>query len=297
MKWQVSIIFFITLLAGCGGGGEDGGGSTPTANGSISGTAIKGPVTKATVMAFSIRADGTKGVRLDTAQTDGQGNFSVSVSDHSGPVLMEMTEGHYRDEATGNDMNMFQGDRMTCAIPFMSSNSVMSGIHITPLTSMAQRIAQNMAGGMNETTVTEANSAVGQYFDVNDILHTPPMDPLVDGSGAGANQYMRNYGMIIAAMSQYANMVGMPHSSGMVTSLMNDASDGIMDGMMGGTAIMMGGGMMGGMMMPHDAGTQGLANVMMDFIQSPMNRSNVTLQEMDALINKLNSSNGVIIQL
>jgi hypothetical protein len=35
----------------------------------------------------------------------------------------------------------------------------------------------------------------------------------------------------------------------------------------------------------------------MDFIQSPMNRSNVTLQEMDALINKLNSSNGVIIQL
>jgi hypothetical protein len=177
--------FFIILLAGCGGGGEGGGGSTPTVNGTISGTAIKGPVANATVTAFSIRADGTKGIRLDTGQTDGQGNFSISVSDYSGSVFMEITGGHYRDDATGNDMNMFQGDRMTCAIPFMPSNSVMSGIQITPLTSMAQSIAQHMAGGMNKTTITEANSAVGQYFEVNDIVHTPSMTPLVDGSGAG----------------------------------------------------------------------------------------------------------------
>lgn len=293
MMWQLSLIIFITLLAGCGGGGDS---STPTVNGTISGTAIKGPVANAVVTALSIKADGTKGGGLGAGQTDGKGNFSISVGDHSGPVFIEMTGGHYINEATGNDMNMFQGDRMTCVIPFMPSSSIMSGIQITPLTSMAQSIAQNIDGGMNETNMTKANSAVGQYFDVNDILHTPPMNPLVDGAGAGANQGMMNYGMTIAAMSQYANMVGMPHSSGMVTSMMNDANDGIMDSMMGDAPIMMGGGMMGAMTMPPDAGTRGLAGAMMDFIQSPMNRAGVTLQEMGALINKLNTSNGVIFQ-
>ncbi len=284
------------MLVGCGGGGDGGDGLTPTVNETVSGSAIKGPVANATIMAFSINATGTKGGVIGTGQTDGQGNFSISVCDHSGPVFVEMTGGHYMDEATGNDMNMFQGDRMTCAIHFMQSGSILDGIQITPLTSIAQSMAQSMPGGMNETNITEANSTVGQYFDVNDILYTHPMDPLVDGSGTGANQDMMNYGMTIAAMSQYADMVEMPHSSGMVTSMMNDASDGIMDGMMGSSLIMMGDGMMGGMIMPHDAGTSGLADAMMDFIQSPMNRSGVTLQEMEALMNKLNTSNGIINQ-
>jgi len=41
--------------------------------------------------------------------------------------------------------------------------------------------------------------------------------------------------MAIAAMSQSAKDMGMDSSSSMVTAMMNDASDGVMNGLMGGT--------------------------------------------------------------
>jgi hypothetical protein len=344
------LVFSLTLIAGCGGGGGgtaavEGGGSTPGVSGTVSGTAIKGPVANATVTAFSINPDGTMGGQIGTGMTDMQGNFSVTVGDYSGPMMLQMTGGSYMDEATGINMNMGQNDSLTCVIPSMTAGSMMSGIQMTPLTSMAQNMAQFMAGGMTTANITAANNAMAQYFSVNNILFTPPMNPLVQNAGQGADQNMKNYGMTIAAMSQYANTIGMADSSNMVSAMMNDVADGHMDGMMGGTGIEMGGGMMngttpggdmdggtpgggmmdgtnpdggdmmdgttpgGGMMgvnkavsgtaavgnlLPSDAGTKGLAAAMMKFIQSPMNKSGVTIQDMANLINKLNSSDGTI---
>lgn len=283
----------LALLAGCGGGGESIT-STQPVNGTISGTAVKGPVANAMVTCFSINADGAKGNMIGTGQTDGQGNYSIPMGDYSGAVLCQMTGGNYMDEATGISMPMLQNDIMTCVIPSMSAGSTGSGIQMTPMTSMAQSMAQNMLGGMTQSNITQANNSMGSYFGINDILHTVPMNPAINGSGTAANQDMKNYGMTIAAMSQYAKDIGMPFSSGMVTAMMNDASDGHMNGMMGNSGVMIGGGMMGGTMMAPNAGTTGLADAMMKFIQSPMNKSGVTFQDMVILINKLNTSKGTI---
>lgn len=294
----VLLIASLALISGCGGGGG-GGESTPSVPpvtgtaGTITGTAIKGPVGNATVTAFSIN-NGIMGGQIGTGQTDNQGNFSIPVGDHSGAVMLQMRGGSYMDEATGTTMPMQQSDVMTCVIPSMAAGSTVSGIQMTPLTSVAQTMAQGMTGGMTPANITTANNAVGNYFMVNDILHTQPMNPLMQGAGGGADQNMKDYGMAMAAMSQYAKTIGMPFSSGMVTSMMNDASDGHMNGMMGNSSITMGGGMMGGSMMSSNAGTSGLANAMTQFIQSPMNKSGVTLQDMQNLINKLTTSNGVI---
>lgn len=295
----ISLTILLTLLIGCGGGGGSsgtgsGGGGTPSVNGTMSGTAIKGPVANASITAFSI-VNGTMGRQLGTGQTDAQGNFSMSIGDYSGPVLLQMADGDYIDEATGSMMNMQANDVMTAAIPFMPAGSTISGIQITPLTSMAQSMAQDMPGGMTQANITTANNAMGQYFDVSDILHTTPMNPNVNNSGMGANQDMKNYGMTIASICQYAKDTGMPNSSTMVTAMMDDASDGHMNGMMGNNQIQMGGGMMGGgMMMSSSAGASGLAGAMVEFIQSQMNQSGVTLQDMQTLITKLQTSNGVI---
>ncbi|MDP1991329.1 MAG: hypothetical protein Q8K00_09910, partial [Syntrophales bacterium] len=141
-----------------------------------------------------------------------------------------------------------------------------------------------------------ANTAMGNYFSVNDILFTHPMNPLTPGSGSGATQDMRNYGMVLAAMSQYAQTIGMPISSGMVTVMMNDASDGAMNGMMGNTQIMMGGmgGMMGNNPLSTNAGTSGLASAMTAFMGSVQNKSGLTFADMQALHTKINTSNGQI---
>jgi hypothetical protein len=111
---------------------------------------------------------------------------------------------------------------------------------------------------------------------------------------------MKNYGMAIAAMSQSAKDRGMSSSSSMVTAMMQDASDGVMNGKINGASIAMsgmGGGMMGGggAMMQSTAGTIGLATAMTDFLGSAMNKSGLTVTDMQTLTNKLNSSNGELI--
>ena len=109
---------------------------------------------------------------------------------------------------------------------------------------------------------------------------------------------MRNYGMVLAAMSQYAQTIGMPISSGMVTVMMNDAADGAMNGRMGGNQIMMGG--MGGMMgtgnnpLSSSAGTSGLASAMVAFMGSVQNKSGLTFTDMQALHDKIHASSGQI---
>ena len=268
------------LLFGCGGGSGGGGGATSSSSvdGTITGTAVKGPVSGATVTAFAIN-NGVMGAQIGTGTTDAQGNFTMSIGAYSGPVMLRMSGGTYTDEATGASMTMQSGDVMTSMMPQAIAGAVMGGVQITPLTSMAQAMAQAMSGGMTPANITAANTAMGNYFSVSDIVYTHPMNPLTPGSGTGATQDMRNYGMILAAMSQYANVIGMPISSGMVTAMMNDASDGVMNGMMGNTQIMMGGmgGMMGNNPLSTNAGTSGLANAMTAFMGSAMNRSGLTV--------------------
>lgn len=287
----------LLLLFGCGGGSGSGDGAVSSVDGVITGTAVKGPVNGATVTAYAIN-NGLMGAQIGTGTTDAEGNFSVSIGAYSGPVMLRMSGGTYTDEATGVSMAMQSGDVMTGIMPHFAAGTVMGGVQITPLTSMAQARAQAMSGGMTPANITAANTAMGNYFSVNNILYTHPMNPLTPGSGSGATQEMRNYGMTLAAMSQYANSIGMPFSSGMVTTMMNDASDGFLNGMMGNTQIMMSGrgGMMGTGNTPFspNAGTSGLASAMVTFMGSVQNRSGLTFTEMQSLHNKIHSSSGQI---
>ncbi len=300
--WWIGVAGAALLLFACGGGGggEGTSSSSPSGSGAVSGTATKGPVSGGTVVAFAVNRDGTRGAQVGSGATDSGGNFTFSMGNHSGPFMLQMRGGNYTDEATGSRMTMDPDDALSCMVPQMEAGSVMRGIQITPLTSMAQAMAQNMPGGMSASNMTQANRAVGDYFGVNDIVMTHPMDLTASGSGANADANMRNNGMTLAAMSQYAKSLGMPRSSGMVLAMMNDASDGRMDGMggmgggmMGGhTQVEMGGGMMRGTMMPSDAGTRGMADAAAQFINSPMNRSGLTMQDMQNFMDKLRNSNG-----
>jgi hypothetical protein len=262
----------------------------------LSGDAVKGPVRDAEVAAFAVGPEGERGAEIGSATTDESGNFHMALGDFSGPLMLQMTGGSFDDEATGMPMAMGANDMMTAMIPDIAAGAALSGAHITPLTSMAQRMAANMPGGMTPANMAQSNAAMGSYFGVSDIIGVHPMDPTAPGSGASADQDQRNYGMAMAAMSELAGTAGMTSASGMVTAMMNDASDGVMDGMMDGRSIDMGGmgGMMHGRMMPRDAGTSGMAAAMMSFVESAENRSGVTLQDMQPMIDKLETSNGLI---
>jgi hypothetical protein len=262
----------------------------PPTSGTITGTAVKGPVSGATVTAYRI-SGGAMGTTIASATTDAQGNFSLAMGSYAGPVMLQMTGGTFTDEATGANMPMRSGDAMTAVMPTMTAGSTVSGIQLTPLTSMAQAMAQNMSGGLTDANIASANTAVDHYFMVTDILHNVPMNPLTTGSGNAASQDSINYGMVLGAMSQMAMAQGMSSSSAMVTAMANDASDGVMDGRMGGNAVMMG-GMNMGMPMPAASGTTGLATAMSAFAQSGQNHSGVAMTTIQALMSQLNGSNG-----
>lgn len=278
------------LLAGCGGGSNDPGTAPPGA-GVISGSVVKGPVAGATVKAFAVNG-GMIGAQLSSAITDVDGTFTMSMGSHAGPVMLQMSGGTYTDEATGAAMAMAAGDMMTAVLPAIAGGANVSSTAVTPLTAMAQAMAQQMAGGLTDANIAAANAAVGNYFMVGDILRTQPINPLVTGSGTGASQAMVNYGMALAAMSQYAKTVGMTSSSGIVTAMMNDAADGILDGRSGGSEVSMGGGMMGGSMMQPDAGRNGLATAMAEFSNSALNKSGVPASSMLSLAQQLRNGTG-----
>lgn len=277
-------------LSACGGGGStvDASISTPV-QGVISGAATKGPMNKATVTAYGI-SSGKMGAQIGTAITDANGNFSMTIGSYAGPVMMQVSGGSYTDEATGTVMPLAVGDVMTAIMSSIKAGTTNSGVQVTPITAMAQAMAQQLAGGMTDANIAAANTAMGNNFSVNDILHTAPMNPLVAGSGVGASQDAQNYGMTLAAMSKYAQTQGMSSSSAMVTALMNDATDGILDGKAGTVPVQMG-SMAGGVSLPASAGTSGMGAAMNAFVSSTQNRSGVTTT---ALMNRLNGTSGQV---
>ena len=282
-------------LAACGGGGGGGGSGgvappPPPVTGTVSGTAVKGPVNGGTMTAYRL-SNGAMGAEITHATTGSDGSFSLSMGSYAGPVMLQMTGGTYTDEATGATLPMLAGDAMTAVLPSMTAGQTLSGVQVTPLTTMAQAMAQHMSGGMTDVNITAANTNIGQYFMVADVLHNVPMNPLTSGSGNAATQDQINYGMALAAMSQYAQSQGMSSSSAMVTAMMNDATDGVMDGMMSGSAVMMG-GMNMSMSLPSTAGTTGLATAMSAFVNSAQNHSGVAASTVQSLMNQLNGSNG-----
>jgi len=274
----------LSIITACGGGG-----GSATAQGSISGTATKGPVSSATVTAYAI-SNGQIGAQIATAMTDANGNFTMTTGSYAGPVMLQMSGGTYKDEATGTtNMTMAPGDVMTAVMPPVAAGAAISGIQVTPVTAMAQTMAQHMTGGMTDANIAAANTAMGSYFTVSDILHTRPMNPLVTVSGTGPSQDAQNYGMALAAISQSAQTLGMTSSSAMVTALMNDASDGVMDGKMGSSSVMMG-GMAVTTALPATAGTSGLGAAMSAFMTDiAKNKSGITTQ---TLVTKLNLASG-----
>lgn len=296
LDWADLLLFLKTLPAAPSGGGTPPP-PPPAGSGTIAGTVFMGGMRSGTIAAYAVNG-GIMGPLLGSSAVAASASFSIPVGGYAGSVMLRMTGGTFVDEATGTTMTMQPSDVVTSGVPSFAAGSAMTGVQVTPLTSMAQARAQYMADGMTAANIAAANTAVGNYFNVGDILVTTPMDPAVAGSGAAADLSAKNYGMTIAAMSQYAHTIGMTiSSSGIFTAMARDASDGVMNGMMGSTPISMGGmggGMMGGSTMQANAGTTGLATAMTTFVGSSRNASGVPIADMQPLIDKLKASSGVI---
>jgi fibronectin type 3 domain-containing protein len=232
------------LFGGCGAGG--GGGTTPTPTPTpasvttVSGSVVDGFVVGATVQAYLINANGTKGAPVGSATTtDASGNYTLSLGTlTTGPLLIETSGGSYVDWATGTAVNLTAADRMSAVISSAVSPATVSAM-ITPLTSMAaQRALQDIAlnGTAVATAIDTANADVGAYFGGFNILTDKPINPTVAGSATGVSQNCVNYGLVLAGISKNASTKGLQPFS-LVSAMIKDAEDGAFDGKQGATQL------------------------------------------------------------
>jgi len=238
------ILLLAVLIIGCGSGGlSDAPPSSspsptptpPSAATTVSGAVVDGFVAGATVRAHRLNADGTRGDSIGAAtNTAANGNYSLSLGDYTGPILLESTGGTYKDWVTGNII------AVTSPLSAVLSNA--SGtvtVNVTPLTHMASlRARQDIK--VNKIAVAAAidaaNTKIGEYFGILDIVKNVPIDPTVANSAVGVSQTKIDYAMVMAGIAQRAFAGGMEPFA-LVNALAKDAEDGVFDGKQNGVQL------------------------------------------------------------
>lgn len=246
--WLTAVCLGI-LLSACGGGGDGttgcGNCNQALSGATISGLAVKGPVSYGTVTAYAVTASGTQSAVISRTVTTGSGSYSLALGNYTGAVLLELTGGSYIDEATGQTIMIPSdpGAGLQAVVSNVTTDSTLE-VQITPLTTLATARAHGLTGGFTAANIDSANHQVGAYFGGIDILGTAPINPVVVNSARGATRGAINYGLILAGLSEEAQTLGLTNPFELVTALAQDFHDGRFNGHTGATPIQLNGSAM-----------------------------------------------------
>ena len=202
LRFFIILIFISFLSIGCGSSSSSSSssdgydGSTST----VSGVASKGPIKDGTVNAYKI-IDGQKGSLLGTATSSEDGSYSIDIGSYTGPVLVEITGGKYKDEASEIDIDIDLTMPLRAAIGNASGEV---SVAVTPLTELAVRKAE--PGGLTPDKIDSSNKLISQLLGgdgLQDLItQILPVD-VTDGTACGdADDDQKEYGLLLAALSQ-----------------------------------------------------------------------------------------------
>ncbi len=188
----------VLILSGCGGGGGDA--TTPVAAlpaaTSVSGTAAKGIIKQAKVLACRI-VNGVPEPDASCASTTSgnDGAYSVVFSDgYTGPAMVKVMPGTGStmvDETTGTDVayNM----TMRAVVPAVSKTTT---VHVTPFSEMAASAVSTTT--IDATKISQAIAAVEPTMSALGVDMT---------SSASMQTAMQNAGMTVSAAANTVNVV------------------------------------------------------------------------------------------
>ena len=286
---------FLSCGGGGGGGGtssSSGGGGQPSAT-VISGHVVDGFVAGATVTAYQVNANGSRGAQIGTpVTTDPLGNYILNLGTYTGPVYLTSRGGTYIDTATGNTINLTNSPLILSAIVPNASGNVTA--EINPLTTMAADVALTSAGQGSTvaTAATGANALISNYFGLSsNILFTALLDLTKANCMSGASQQSANESAILAGISQLAKDKGVGPPD-LVAALIKDVtSDGLFDGLESGANISVFSSMTGTMQLSTIEGPAltGLASAISTFMTSTANVCGATVDP--GVISALSNTN------
>jgi hypothetical protein len=214
---------------------------TPDEEMTISGAAVKGPISNGTVTAYKLNEDGTRGDILDTTETNDDGSFQLRIKkEFADSAEIVVTNGMYLDEATGEEVSMGTNEFAACVAGFSENDNVA----VTPITTMAvERVRSRMAGsgsgsgGNIETVIEESNDEIAETFGLDgvDITTTIPAD-LSDSDSQNKSRVQQQYGAVLAGFCQAAQTQNRTAEEviDLVMDMAEDLEDGEIDGVDGG---------------------------------------------------------------
>jgi len=299
------------ILQGCGGGGGgsggSGGGGSANGNGglppqvptvSVSGTAHDGLILQGVVRVYDY-SGGKKGALIGSASTDDSGHYSVSIQIESMPVLLEVTGGHYKEEADSKITFLGSSDVMSAVSNFKTGTPITMAI--TPWTHIAAALASYKMshGAKTGDAIDAANAEISNLIGV-DITKVIPADVTAPSSISGEMSDTIRYGWLSAAISvwtfeQLAAEPSLqhvdPYTSIRLTQLMYDdvLSDGVLNGM-GTTGLLQFHGTQLGVSVYRD----GFAAAMLKFAGNSNNATLLTPTKILSAANGLRLASGSV---
>ncbi len=255
---------------------------------SVEGFAVDAQIVGGTVTVYSFR-EGVKGEGLGSTVTDEKGFYTLDLSAPDQHVLIEVKDGSYTEEASGQGVNMKPGQVLR-AVTFYRSGSRVD-LMVTPFTNLAAGLVafKIREGSSIQNAVTEATSAISTMAGI-DILTTTPHNITDIENVSTTFTHELKYGFMTAAISSWTAEASVsngaePHtiwnSIGLSQVMYRDISeDGLLDGKgldpNSGTVLDLGFGLV-----PLDANSyrSGFARHLMAMVASEQNKTGITLSQ------------------
>ncbi len=187
----------------------------------LSGIASKAPINSGTATAFALNPDGSLLRRLGTATTGSDGSFSIGIEPYSKSIFIEVAGGTYTDEATGNTVTNTATLRAAMTGVSFNFTTGIGPFTVTPLTEIAVRLA----GTLTQANIDQANTLVSNLIGGIDITTTSPAD-VTNVASATAEANGRDYGLILATISQMIFDGSATGVDDAITQISNDLSEG-----------------------------------------------------------------------
>lgn len=205
MRYLFVLVLSCLALAGCGGGGGGSGGASGTTIpvGSISGIAFDGIVASGNVTAYDY-STGSKGAVLAQATTDANGLYSLPLKVEARPVLLELTNGSYIEEAgPKTNVTLGTGQKLQAVLVYQTGAAMSASI--THFTYLAAGLAASeiSKGTAPAAAITDANNRVTALAGIN-ILTTAPKDVTNITNQRATMSPELQYGFLEAAISMWA---------------------------------------------------------------------------------------------
>ncbi|MGB1464946.1 MAG: InlB B-repeat-containing protein [Alcanivorax nanhaiticus] len=235
--FRIASLAVAVAIAGCGGGGGSSGGGKapqPAAKSAVSGAVTKGPVAGAELYLYRMDAAGNKtgDAVAGPIQTAADGSWSVQLPGSiPRPLLIESSGGTYTDEATGGTVN---AGSLNSFLPEGAETAA-----VTPLSELLVRSTrEHLASNPGDSIEAGIDAGAGVLDDVLGVTFDPLTTvPSTTGDDAAAKQYAA----VLGGLSTQANtLIGSADPFDTVMALIEDASDGVVDGKKNGNPIPIG---------------------------------------------------------